>query len=138
MRPFRFWTYILTNWNKTVLYTGVTNNLSVRLIEHWIGMEGSFTSRYRVHYLVWSQETKYVLNAIDLEKRLKNSSREHKLRLISEANPAWLFWNSDVVGNWPPTDSQIEEVKERWRKEEAGLIDDPLSFLRQRQVADKE
>ena len=43
-----------------------------------------------------------------------------------------------MVGNWPPTDSQINEVKERWRKEEAGLIDDPLSFLRQRQVADRD
>jgi hypothetical protein len=39
MKPYRFWTYILTNWDKTVLYTGVTNNLAIRLIEHWIGIE---------------------------------------------------------------------------------------------------
>jgi len=136
MQQYRFWTYILTNWNKTVLYTGVTNNLALRLTEHWIGKEGSFTSRYRIHYLVWSEETKYILNAIDLEKSLKNSSRELKCKLISDVNPAWLFWNSEVVGNWPPTDSQIEEVKQRWRREQDGLIDDPLSFLRQKQVPD--
>jgi putative endonuclease len=136
MQQYRYWTYILTNWNKTVLYTGVTNNLAIRLIEHWIGLEDSFTSRYKVHHLVWSEESRYVLNAIDREKSLKNTSRELKLQMIAEANPAWLFQNSDVVGNWPPTDIQIEEVRERWRKETEGLIDDPLSF-HQRQVADK-
>ncbi len=134
MRQFRFWTYILTNWNKTALYTGVTNDLAARLVEHWIGKEGSFTTRYKVHYLVWSEETKYGLNGIDREKEIKKWPREPKNDLIAAVNPAWLFWNSDVLGNWPPTEAQIEAVKERWRKEEAGLIDDPLSFLRQVQV----
>ena len=31
-----YYTYILTNYNKTVLYTGVTNNLPQRLIEHYL------------------------------------------------------------------------------------------------------
>jgi predicted GIY-YIG superfamily endonuclease len=31
----KFYVYILTNQNKTVLYTGVTNNLEQRIIEHW-------------------------------------------------------------------------------------------------------
>ena len=35
--------YILTNYNKTVLYTGVTNNLQRRLYEHRIGSNDSFT-----------------------------------------------------------------------------------------------
>lgn len=131
---YRFWTYILTKWNKTVLYTGVTNDLAARLVEHWIGKEGSFTARYKVHYLVWSEETKYILNAIDREKEIKKWPREPKNDLIAEANPAWLFWNSDVLGNWPPTEAQIEAVKERWRKEEAGLIDDPLPLLKQVQL----
>ena len=30
--------YILTNYNKTVLYTGVTNNLQRRLYEHRMGI----------------------------------------------------------------------------------------------------
>lgn len=128
MHERRYWTYILTNWNKTVLYTGITNNLPLRLIEHWIGIEGCFTSRYKVYYLVWTEETKYVMNAIDLEKKLKDSSREHKQELIHEVNPVMLFLNSDVIGNWPPTDLQMQKVQERWRMERDGLIDDPTFF----------
>jgi putative endonuclease len=137
MHQHRYWTYILTNWNKTVLYTGITNNLAVRLVEHWIGIEGSFTSRYKLYYLVWSEETSYVLNAINLEKRLKLAYRGQKLKLISDTNPAWLFRNSEVLGVWPPTQIQIAEVQERWRKEQEGHTHDSLSFLRQPQVADK-
>jgi putative endonuclease len=138
MQQHRYWTYMLTNWNKTVLYTGVTNNLAVRLIEHWIGIEGSFTSRYKVYCLVWSEETSYVLNAINLEKRLKLAYRSQKHQLISDTNPAWLFRNSEVLGVWPPTQIQIEEVQERWRKEREANSLDSLSFLRQRQVPDKD
>ena len=35
--------YILTNYNKTVLYTGVTNNLQRRLYERRMGINDSFT-----------------------------------------------------------------------------------------------
>ncbi len=31
----KFYVYILTNKNKTVLYTGVTNNLEQRIWEHY-------------------------------------------------------------------------------------------------------
>lgn len=134
MRRYRFWTYILTNWNKTVLYTGVTNDLAARLIEHWIGKEGSFTTRYKVYYLVWSEETKYILNAIDREKEIKDWIRSEKDELIKSINPAWLFWNSDVLDNWPPNAAQIEAIKERWCKEESALSDEPLSFLNQIQL----
>jgi putative endonuclease len=132
MRTFRFWTYILTNWNRTVLYTGITNDLATRLVEHWVGKEGCFTTRYKVHYLVWSEETKYVNNAIDREKAIKRWHRSDKESLIAELNPEWKFWNEDIVGNWPPTDEQMQIVKERWHSiGEAGLMKDGLSFHRQ-------
>ncbi len=132
MRMFRFWTYILTNWNRTVLYTGITNDLATRLIEHWVGKEGCFTTRYKVHYLIWSEETKYVNNAIDREKAIKRWHRDEKESLITELNPEWTFWNEDVVGNWPPTEEQMAGVKERWRSiGEAALMKDGLSFHRQ-------
>jgi putative endonuclease len=72
------------------------------LIEHRIGIEGSFTTRYKVYYLVWCEETPYTLNAINLEKPLKNSYRHEKLQVIADTNPAWLFHNSEVLGVWPP------------------------------------
>ena len=60
-----FHTYMLTNFEKTVLYTGFTNNLPIRLVEHWLGLrDDAFTKTYNVHFLVWFEETHYVLNAI--------------------------------------------------------------------------
>ena len=42
-----YYTYILTNKKKTVLYTGMTNNISRRLWEHKEGInKNSFTARY--------------------------------------------------------------------------------------------
>ncbi len=132
MRPYQFWTYILTNKSKTVLYTGITNNLAARLIEHWIGKEGCFTTRYQVYYLIWCEETKYVNNAIEREKTLKRWHRKDKEALIKAQNPEWNFRNEDVLGHWPPTDEQAEAVKSRWnRLGEAALLEDGMSFLRQ-------
>ncbi len=132
MRNFRFWTYILTNWSKTVLYTGITNDLATRLIEHWIGQDGCFTTRYKVYYLIWSEETKYVNNAIDREKFIKRMHRTDKEAIITEQNPEWKFWNAEVSGCWPPSEAQMAAVKERWRSVgEEALMQDSLSFFRQ-------
>jgi len=112
-----FNTYILTNWRKTVLYTGVTNNLPARLIEHYIGLGSKFTSQYFAYNLVWHESTKYILNAIARENEIKHLSREDKIKLITSCNPNWKFLNLELVGNWPPSPAQIDEVKERWKKD---------------------
>lgn len=108
---------MLTNFEKTDIYTGVTNNLAVRLIEHWLGLkQDAFTNKYKVHYLVWFEETKYVLNAIAKEKELKSMSRTQKDSLIMIANSDWLFFNEALLGNWPPNEEQIAVTKERVNK----------------------
>lgn len=122
---------MLTNWTKTVLYTGVTNDIAMRLVEHWIGRDGCFTSRYHVYYLIWYEETQYVLNAIRREKEIKNVTRKTKEALIAADNKDWIFRNEQVLGNWPPTQGQIEAVMERWRREETDSLKNPMSFLRQ-------
>ena len=52
--------YILTNYKKTVLYTGITNNLEVRIIEHYLhaGDSKSFTGKYYVHFLFYFEDYK--------------------------------------------------------------------------------
>ena len=67
-----FYNYILTNPRKSVFYTGVTKDLARRLIEHYIGTETSFTSRYSVNNLIWFETTKYILNAIHRENEIKD------------------------------------------------------------------
>lgn len=60
--------FIFLPYNKTVLYTGVTNNLQRRLYEHRIGSNDSFTKRYHVYYLVYYEIISDIKDAIHREK----------------------------------------------------------------------
>ena len=94
-----YFVYITTNKSKSVLYTGVTNNLVRRLSEHEDDAKGGkkhFTGRYNVFYLVYYERFQYILNAIRREKEIKGWVREKKKKLIFEFNPEWKFLNSDI------------------------------------------
>jgi len=94
---------MLTNYNKKVLYVGVTNDLERRLYEHYFGYDQKgFTSKYKCYYLVWYERYQYVNHAIEREKEIKGWLRVKKDKLIAEENPDWRFLNSDVM-EWPPT-----------------------------------
>jgi putative endonuclease len=71
-----------------VLYTGVTNNLMRRVMEHKEG-KGIFTKRYNVTKLVYFECGDDVNMAIYREKQIKAGSRQKKLDLINEMNPEW-------------------------------------------------
>jgi len=84
-----YYVYILTNKNKNVLYTGVTNDLIRRVYEHKQHFDkSSFTSKYNVTNLVYFEETTDVKSAIEREKQIKSWSRMKKFFLIREKNPA--------------------------------------------------
>ena len=79
----------MTNKNNTVLYTGVTNNLPRRAIEHKIGQGGKFTSTYKIIKLVYYECGDDISAAIDREKQIKGGSRQSKIDLINTVNPEW-------------------------------------------------
>ena len=80
---------MLSNWNDSVLYIGVTSNLSKRLYEHRHGFTDGFTKKYNVYKLVYYEETSYMQSALAREKQLKKWSREKKNALVNKANPTW-------------------------------------------------
>ena len=88
--------YILTNFTRTVLYTGVTNNLERRMQEHRSGTGSTFTSRYKCTQLVYYEVTDSMIAAITEEKRIKAGSRRGKIRLIEVMNPTW----EDLAKDW--------------------------------------
>jgi putative endonuclease len=98
--------YILTNFTKTVLYIGVTNNLQQRLVEHYLEkdnpLSNTFSSAYNVIYLVYYEDYDYVNDAIAREKEIKKSRREKKDKLIGTTNPQREFLNKELLGEWPP------------------------------------
>ena len=81
--------YILTNQANTVLYTGVTNDLGRRVLEHRSGTGSGFTRRYRTHRLVYYEVARDPGTAILREKQIKGGSRQDKLDLINGFNPEW-------------------------------------------------
>ena len=104
MSTHKFYVYILTNFHKTVLYTGVTNNLEQRIIEHWQsrGNASTFVGKYHAFNLLFYEGYAYVNDAIYREKEIKGWRRSKKESLISDFNPDWKFLNGELFGNWPP------------------------------------
>jgi len=100
----QYYVYILSNYKKTVLYTGMTNNLEQRIIEHYLerGNAKTFTGKYHVFYLLYYECTQYVNNAIAREKEIKSFSRKRKEELINAFNPEWKFLNHELLSKWPP------------------------------------
>ena len=85
----RYHVYILTNEARTVLYTGMTSDLSRRIDQHRSGQVPGFTKRYRVHRLVYHESFADVLEAIAREKQIKGGSRKKKEDLVNGLNPEW-------------------------------------------------
>lgn len=99
-----YYVYILINKIKTVLYTGMTNDLDQRLVEHYIERieKKTFTGKYNCHLLLFYESYQYVNDAIAREKEIKGWLRIKKNNLITGFNPDWKFLNEELLGEWPP------------------------------------
>ena len=86
-----YYVYILSNSHKTVIYTGVTNDLIRRVYEHKNHVDkNSFTSQYNVENLVYFEVTNNPEAAIAREKQIKSWNRKRKEKLIVSKNPHWI------------------------------------------------
>ena len=92
-----YYVYILTNWDDSVIYIGVTGNLERRLYEHKNKLADGFTKKYNVNKLVYFESTSDVYSALSREKQLKKWTRVKKNQLVETLNPEWkdmsLSWN---------------------------------------------
>jgi putative endonuclease len=107
--------YIMTNKNHTVLYTGVTNNLQRRVLEHQTGTGSAFTKKYNVHKLIYFECGDDVNAAIFREKQIKAGSRKKKLDLINSVNPQWKdlfeeYFGVNIIANEEKQSSNHEEI----------------------------
>jgi putative endonuclease len=80
----------MTNKYNTTLYTGVTNNLQRRVLEHKSGKGSAFTSKYILSKLVFYEVADSPQAAIACEKQIKGGSRKKKVDLIEQSNPDWM------------------------------------------------
>jgi len=79
-----------------VLYTGVTNHLERRVVEHKQHIYQGFTAEYGVTRLVFFEPCGDVRNAISREKQIKRWRREKKLALIRIMNPKFRDLSEDL------------------------------------------
>jgi len=103
MNNYSFFVYLTTNPGKSVLYTGFTNNLAQRIVEHYMnkGTNKSFAGKYYCYNLLYYETQQYVINAMAREKEIKGWTRTKKLTLIKSENPGLKFLNSEIM-EWPP------------------------------------
>jgi putative endonuclease len=84
----RYFVYIVASQSLN-LYTGITDNIYRRALEHKNGTVEGFTKRYNINRLVYYETFKYVNNAIAREKQVKAWTRAKRIALIKSLNPAW-------------------------------------------------
>jgi putative endonuclease len=97
-RNHQYFVYIMTNARNTVLYTGVTNNLMRRVLEHKDKTGSAFTKKYNVNKLVYFEAGSDVNQAIFREKQIKAGSRQKKIDLINSINPEWKDLSDEFFG----------------------------------------
>src|SRR5271165_5654344 len=78
------------------LYTGVTDSIYHRALEHKSGKIDGFTKRYNINRLVYYETFKYIGNAIAREKQVKAWTRAKRIALIKSLNPTW----QDLADGW--------------------------------------
>jgi len=88
-RHHRYYIYLLTDKSNKVIYTGVTNNIKRRILEHKRKLNKGFTSKYNCNKLVYYEEFQWINDAIAREKQIKAGSRQKKIDLINSVNPEW-------------------------------------------------
>ena len=101
MKDYNFYIYIISNSSRTSLYTGFTNNLKRRLLEHLnpkINIK-SFCKKYSCNEVIYFEHYQYVNNAIAREKQVKRWNKKKKLTLIRMKNPNLLSYNLEILSS---------------------------------------
>lgn len=97
MTPKRYFVYIISNFRRTVLYTGVTDNLIKRVWQHKNNLVKGFSQRYYLHDLLYYEVFNDPNLAIEREKQIKGWIRKKKDELIMKFNPKLRDLYEDIV-----------------------------------------
>ena len=90
-----YYVYILGSKSRT-LYTGVTNNLERRVLQHRRKLTLGFTAQYNINRLVHFEVFGDIRAAIGREKQIKGWLRVKKIALIESSNRDW----RDLSDGW--------------------------------------
>lgn len=91
MKTRAYYVYVMASRSLN-LYTGITNSIYRRALQHKRGEIDGFTKKYNIHRLVYYEVFHSVGAAIAREKQIKSWTRAKRLALIRTKNPAWQDW----------------------------------------------
>ena len=91
----RYYVYLMASRSLN-LYTGVTNSIYHRALQHKSGEIDGFTKKYNINRLVYCETFEHIGNAIAREKQVKAWTRAKRLALIKSINPTW----QDLAEDW--------------------------------------
>ena len=115
-REKRYYVYIMASRSLN-LYTGITNDIFRRALDHRSGEIEGFTKRYNINRLVYYETFKYVNNAIAREKQIKAWTRAKRIALIKSQNPTWQDlsegWGEKFALQIPRCTRDDKETKDR-------------------------
>jgi len=94
-----YYVYIITNYEQTTLYIGITSNLAKRIYEHKYKLVDGFSKKYNLQYLVYYEIHNDVNIAITREKLIKKWKKQWKIDLIKKVNPEFLdlYNKGDII-----------------------------------------
>jgi len=106
-----YYTYILTNKNKTVIYVGATSDIKRRIFQHKIKFyPKSFSAQYNCYHLMYYEIFNTWNEALEREKQLKAGNRKRKEKLINSKNAEW----EDLAGSFAALEKDEFYIKEIW------------------------
>jgi putative endonuclease len=91
----RYFVYIMASRSLN-LYTGVTNSIYQRALQHKSGEIDGFTKKYTINRLLYYEIFEHIGNAIAREKQVKAWTRAKRIALIKSMNPTW----QDLAESW--------------------------------------
>ena len=103
-----YYVYIMASKSRT-LYTGVTNNLERRVLQHRRKLFSGFTARYNINRLVHYEVFGEILAAIAREKQIKSWGRGKKVVLVESTNRDW----KDLSASWYGAERKTNKGSER-------------------------
>lgn len=108
-----YYVYIMASASRT-LYTGVTNNLERRVLQHRRKQLPGFTSHYNIRRLVYFEVFGEIRDAITREKQIKSWRRIKKIALIESMNRDW----NDLSADWYGAQRKAQTPKQATQAEQ--------------------
>ena len=119
----QYYVYIMSNRSKTI-YTGMTNGLRKRVIQHKLGINEGFTKKYKIDRLVYWEDYEYVRDAMAREKEIKGWLRIKKIQLIVSMNPTWKDLSLEL---WPELEAEMRQIRKALAEEKTSVQSIPFA-----------